>query len=193
MTASVPSKMALATSLASARVGRGLVRIESSMSVAVTTGLPAARAVRISIFCTPGTCSSGISTPRSPRATMMPLNAATTAAACWTASGRSTLASTGTSRSNSLAAARSSAAASGVVGPRAGQADAQFRPRQVGEDGDLPQPVFGQGAESGDAGQVFVGGAVREVEAGDVEAGVEELFEDAGAVGGRPERGDDAR
>ena len=48
MTASVPSKMALATSLASARVGRGLWRIESSMSVAVMTGLPAARASAMS-------------------------------------------------------------------------------------------------------------------------------------------------
>ena len=37
MTASVPSKIALATSLASARVGLGFERIESSMSVAVMT------------------------------------------------------------------------------------------------------------------------------------------------------------
>jgi hypothetical protein len=34
--------MALATSLASARVGRGLVTIDSSICVAVTTGLPCA-------------------------------------------------------------------------------------------------------------------------------------------------------
>ena len=39
MTASVPSKMALATSLASARVGRGFSIIDSSICVAVMTGL----------------------------------------------------------------------------------------------------------------------------------------------------------
>src|SRR5437588_318725 len=39
MTASVPSKMALATSLASARVGRGFSIIDSSICVAVITGL----------------------------------------------------------------------------------------------------------------------------------------------------------
>ena len=41
-TASARSKIALATSLASARVGRGAVVIESSICVATTTGLPAA-------------------------------------------------------------------------------------------------------------------------------------------------------
>jgi hypothetical protein len=41
MTASVPSKTALATSDASARVGRLLVTMLSSISVAVTTGTPA--------------------------------------------------------------------------------------------------------------------------------------------------------
>ena len=40
MTASVPSKMALATSVASARVGRGFSIIDSSICVAVMTGLP---------------------------------------------------------------------------------------------------------------------------------------------------------
>ena len=40
ITASVPSMIALATSLASARVGRGLVTIDSSICVAVITGRP---------------------------------------------------------------------------------------------------------------------------------------------------------
>mmetsp|Transcript_17057 Transcript_17057/g.43249 ORF Transcript_17057/g.43249 Transcript_17057/m.43249 type:complete len:330 (-) Transcript_17057:80-1069(-) len=72
MTQSVPSKTALATSLASARVGRGLLIIESSISVAVMTNLPATLHSRMSFFCTEQTRSSGISTPRSPRATMIP-------------------------------------------------------------------------------------------------------------------------
>src|SRR5207248_218472 len=76
--------------------GRGCSRIESSMSVAVTTGLPAARASEMSCFCTVGTRSNGISTPRSPRATMIPSKAATMLAARSTASGRSILAMTGT-------------------------------------------------------------------------------------------------
>ena len=42
MTASVESKMALATSLASARVGRGVLVIDSSIWVAVITSLPRA-------------------------------------------------------------------------------------------------------------------------------------------------------
>ena len=41
MIASVPSKMAFATSLASARVGRGFKIMLSSICVAVMTGLPA--------------------------------------------------------------------------------------------------------------------------------------------------------
>ncbi|MNC46764.1 hypothetical protein D3C75_957940 [compost metagenome] len=41
MIASVPSKIAFATSLASARVGRGLRCMESNICVAVITGLPA--------------------------------------------------------------------------------------------------------------------------------------------------------
>ena len=40
MTQSVPSRMALATSVASARVGRRLVIIDSSIWVAVMTGFP---------------------------------------------------------------------------------------------------------------------------------------------------------
>src|SRR5512140_227476 len=44
ITASLPSKIAFATSLASARVGRGLVVIDSSIWVAVLTGILAAEA-----------------------------------------------------------------------------------------------------------------------------------------------------
>ncbi len=70
MTASAPSKMAVATSETSARVGTGELIIDSSICVATTTGLPVARPSRVICFCTPGTFSSGISTPRSPRATI---------------------------------------------------------------------------------------------------------------------------
>ena len=68
--ASAPSKIAVATSETSARVGTGLEIIDSSICVATTTGLPARRQARVISFCTPGTFSSGISTPRSPRATI---------------------------------------------------------------------------------------------------------------------------
>merc|ERR1719221_1129144 len=72
MTASVPSRTALATSEHSARVGRGLTIIDSSICVAVMTGLPEMLASRIIIFWARKTFSGGISMPRSPRATMMP-------------------------------------------------------------------------------------------------------------------------
>ncbi len=70
ITASVPSRIALATSDASARVGRGLCTMDSSIWVAVMTGRRRWMASRISRFCTSGTSSNGSSTPRSPRATM---------------------------------------------------------------------------------------------------------------------------
>ena len=70
ITASAPSNTAVATSETSARVGTGVVIIDSSICVATTTGLPRRRARRVIVFCRPGTCSSGISTPRSPRATI---------------------------------------------------------------------------------------------------------------------------
>ena len=72
MTASVPSRIAFATSDTSARVGRGLWIIDSSICVAVITGTRCSCDSRISRFCTSGTSSNGSSTPRSPRATMMP-------------------------------------------------------------------------------------------------------------------------
>ena len=72
ITASVPSRMALATSLTSARVGRGQLTIESSIWVAVITGMPRPLHLRISSFWSNGTSSAGISTPKSPRATITP-------------------------------------------------------------------------------------------------------------------------
>ena len=70
ITASAPSNTAVATSDTSARVGTGEEIMLSSICVATTTGLPAARALRVICFCRPGTRSTGISTPRSPRATI---------------------------------------------------------------------------------------------------------------------------
>mmetsp|Transcript_10422 Transcript_10422/g.47034 ORF Transcript_10422/g.47034 Transcript_10422/m.47034 type:complete len:301 (+) Transcript_10422:843-1745(+) len=72
ITQSVPSRTALATSVASARVGRGAPVMDSSIWVAVMTGLPLRLAFRIIIFWTQNIRSRGISMPRSPRATMTP-------------------------------------------------------------------------------------------------------------------------
>jgi hypothetical protein len=72
MSASVPSPTALATSVASARVGVGAVTIDSSIWVAVTTGTPRAAQARMIRFCRWGTSSMGKSMPRSPRATITP-------------------------------------------------------------------------------------------------------------------------
>ena len=47
---SVPSRMALATSVASARVGSRLQTIDSSICVAVMTGLPTRLALAINCF-----------------------------------------------------------------------------------------------------------------------------------------------
>ena len=66
MTASVPSYTAFATSEHSARVGRGLVTMLSSICVAVMTGFPAMFALRIIIFWAKNTLLLGISMPRSP-------------------------------------------------------------------------------------------------------------------------------
>ena len=95
MIASEPSRIALATSLASARVGRGLRIIESSIWVAVTTGLPRTLHLAMIIFCSIGTSSGDISMPRSPRATMIPSAAAMIASMFWIASGFSIFAITG--------------------------------------------------------------------------------------------------
>mmetsp|Transcript_2746 Transcript_2746/g.9993 ORF Transcript_2746/g.9993 Transcript_2746/m.9993 type:complete len:224 (+) Transcript_2746:1330-2001(+) len=72
ITQSLPSSTALATSVASALVGLGLLTIDSSICVAVTTGLPARLHFLICICCAMKMVSGGISMPRSPRATMMP-------------------------------------------------------------------------------------------------------------------------
>ena len=75
MTASVPSRMALATSDASARVGRGLEIMDSSIWVAVITRSPRRLAASMICFWSIGTVSGLISTPRSPRATITPSQA----------------------------------------------------------------------------------------------------------------------
>ena len=70
ITASVPSRIALATSATSARVGRLERTIESSICVAVIDGRASSPASFSSRFCTSGTSSIGSSIPRSPRATI---------------------------------------------------------------------------------------------------------------------------
>ena len=70
MIAEVPSRMAFATSLASARVGSACSIIDSSICVAVITGFPASRQRRMIRFWSSGTVAAPISTPRSPRATI---------------------------------------------------------------------------------------------------------------------------
>mmetsp|Transcript_12972 Transcript_12972/g.45038 ORF Transcript_12972/g.45038 Transcript_12972/m.45038 type:complete len:388 (-) Transcript_12972:477-1640(-) len=72
MTQSVPSSTALATSVASARVGLGAAIMLSSICVAVMTGFAARLHLRIIIFCTQKILLSAISIPRSPRATITP-------------------------------------------------------------------------------------------------------------------------
>jgi hypothetical protein len=69
--------------------------MESSIWVATMTGFAFSRQSCTARFCTSGTWSSGSSTPRSPRATITPSNASTIASRWVTASGFSTLASTG--------------------------------------------------------------------------------------------------
>ncbi len=59
------------------------------------TGLAARRASSTACFCTIGTCSSGSSTPRSPRATMIPSKARTISSRLSTACGFSIFAMTG--------------------------------------------------------------------------------------------------
>ena len=54
ITASAPSKIAVATSDTSARVGTGAVIMLSSICVATTTGLPARRAARVMLLLDAG-------------------------------------------------------------------------------------------------------------------------------------------
>ena len=95
ITASAPSRMALATSEASARVGRGAEIIDSSIWVATMTGLAQRRAAVTIFFWTSGTSSSGSSTPRSPRATMKASKASMISSRLSIACGFSSLAMTG--------------------------------------------------------------------------------------------------
>ena len=66
------SYIAFATSLTSARVGRVELVILSSISVATITNFRFALHKDINFFCTGGIFCSGISTPKSPRATIKP-------------------------------------------------------------------------------------------------------------------------
>ena len=70
--ASVPSNIAFATSLVSARVGIGFSIMLSSICVATITTLRLIFAFLIIVFCTIGTFSVDISIPKSPLATIMP-------------------------------------------------------------------------------------------------------------------------
>ena len=111
--ASAPSRTALATSDASALVGRFRSTIDSSISVATITGLACRRHRPMACFCTSGTRSRAVSTPRSPRATMMPSNASITASSRSRASGRSSLAMTGTRMPSASITDRTAAASAG--------------------------------------------------------------------------------
>src|SRR5437899_2534362 len=86
MAAEVPSRIAFATSLASARVGSGECTIVSSICVAVITGFPRSSAFWMIRFCTSGTSAGPISTPRSPRATITASVSASTSSRTSTAS-----------------------------------------------------------------------------------------------------------
>mmetsp|Transcript_27355 Transcript_27355/g.51872 ORF Transcript_27355/g.51872 Transcript_27355/m.51872 type:complete len:337 (+) Transcript_27355:278-1288(+) len=72
MTQSDPSRTAFPTSVTSARVGRGLRCMLSSIWVATITGFPARLHSRTIFFWRMRSSAKGISTPRSPLATMIP-------------------------------------------------------------------------------------------------------------------------
>ena len=95
ITASVPSRIALATSATSARVGRLECTIESSICVAVMEGLASAPASASRRFWTIGTSSIGSSMPRSPRATITQSETLRMSSARATACGFSILAMSG--------------------------------------------------------------------------------------------------
>ncbi len=114
ITASVPSKIALATSEASARVGLGLSRIESSIWVAVITGVRVSEHRRMIRFCHTGTSSGATSTPKSPRATMSASATLTISGRCSSASGFSIFPIRGTKRPHCSQACRKSIKSSGA-------------------------------------------------------------------------------
>mmetsp|Transcript_16763 Transcript_16763/g.40078 ORF Transcript_16763/g.40078 Transcript_16763/m.40078 type:complete len:251 (-) Transcript_16763:628-1380(-) len=72
ITASAPSRTAVPTSVTSALVGRGFLCILSNICVATITGFPLALHFSTIIFWAANTFRNGISTPRSPLATMIP-------------------------------------------------------------------------------------------------------------------------
>ncbi len=86
MIAEVPSRIAFAMSEASARVGSGCEIIDSSICVAVITGLDRSSAWRMIRFWRSGTSAAPISTPRSPRATITPRASARISSSAATAS-----------------------------------------------------------------------------------------------------------
>ena len=86
ITAEVPSRIAFATSLASARVGSACTIIDSSICVAVITGFPRSSAFEMIRFCRSGTDVGPISTPRSPRATITAYDSARISSSACTAS-----------------------------------------------------------------------------------------------------------
>ena len=111
---SVPSRMALATSVDSARVGSRLAVMDSSICVAVITGLPTRTAREMRSFWMMAICSTGISTPRSPRATMMPSLALRMSSRCLSASARSIFAMTKGCLPSAFAAARTASMSAAV-------------------------------------------------------------------------------
>mmetsp|Transcript_29613 Transcript_29613/g.78418 ORF Transcript_29613/g.78418 Transcript_29613/m.78418 type:complete len:568 (-) Transcript_29613:199-1902(-) len=92
ITASQPSRTAFALSLHSARVGVGHEIMDSNICVATMTGLPYMCPAAIMSFCTKGTSSRFISTPRSPRATITPSDTCRIISRSFTAEGFSTFA-----------------------------------------------------------------------------------------------------
>ena len=131
MIASAPSSTLLAASLTSARVGRGSTRIDSSTCVATIAGRPSDRADRMIAFCTRGTCSSGISRPRSPRATITPCASRRMASRFSIAAGRSILAMIGVARPASPMIARARATSSAVCTKlRATKSTPSLRPKR---------------------------------------------------------------
>ena len=97
ITASAPSITEFPTSFTSARVGVRLEIILSIIWVAMITGMWCDLALRTNSFWIRGTSSAGISTPRSPRATIIPLQAAIILSMFTKASGFSILAMIGIS------------------------------------------------------------------------------------------------
>ncbi|MCY1438517.1 hypothetical protein D9M71_547200 [compost metagenome] len=69
--------------------------------------------------------------------------------------------------------------------------DADLRALQVAEQGDEAAVLGGQLADQSGACLVFLGAAVGEVQAGDVQPGDDQLLQDLGGVAGRAEGGDD--